>query len=277
MKILITGASGRIGKSLGLRLLGAGHQVWGVATSPTGIPFTGYSICDVCNPLDLEGGLIGDLEKNNWSHLDAIILAAGHSGPQQLAMDIPMRDWAIPIRTCLEGSFYPISALFSLLKRGDSTSRKKIICFSGGGADRGREKFSSAAAAKAGLIRLVETLALEWEQEPIDINIVAPGSHRVPRKSLSPNSVLESTEFDNLYDMVSFLLSKESDGFTGKWVSAQIHQVEFLKKNLLNWMTDADEFTLRPKMPQLREKEPERSDLRSVLKRKINKFIFRKA
>jgi len=250
MRILITGASGRIGKSLGYSLLNLGHDVWGVAPSPSDILFSGYSICDVTNPKELNNILLADLSKCGWNHLDVLILAAAKMEPKGPALSIPLETWAVPLRTCLEGSFYPISVLFNLLKGSPTIPRRKIICFSGGGADRGHPGFSSASAAKAGLIRLVETLSLEWSNEPIDINILAPGSHRIPRSNLVGTNILNSPEFENLLNMIAFLISEQSDGFTGKWVSAQIHHVDFLKQNLKAWSEDSDEFTLRPKTPR---------------------------
>ena len=50
-----------------------------------------------------------------------------------------------------------------------------IILLSGGGATTPRPNFSSYASAKAGLIRFVETFALELEGTRVRINAIAPG------------------------------------------------------------------------------------------------------
>lgn len=271
MRILLTGATGRVGKSLGLRLLAAGHEVWGVSQSPSEIPFSGYSICDVCNPLELTTILLAELHKAGWQYLDALNLAAARNETKGPSVSIPLEKWSTPIRTCLEGSFYPIATLFQLLKISPSPYRRKVLCFSGGGADRGFEGQGAYAAAKAGLVRLVETLSIEWVQEPIDINIIAPGSHRIPRSSLQGKTILESPEFEKLFQMVSFLLSNQSDGFSGKWVSAQIHPVDFLRTNLSTLIANPDEFTLRPKTPIMGETEKKQSVLR-----RLKSFIRRK-
>ena len=54
--------------------------------------------------------------------------------------------------------------------------RAKVICFSGGGSTSPRPNFAAYGAAKTGVVRLVETLAVEWEKLPADINAVAPGA-----------------------------------------------------------------------------------------------------
>jgi 3-oxoacyl-[acyl-carrier protein] reductase len=272
MRVLITGASGRIGKSLGANLLEAGHQVWGVARSSSDILFSGYSICDVCSPSELRSILVSELLAKNWHYLDAIILAAAETNNRGPALTMPIEQWANPLRTCLEGSFYPIHVLFPFLIRSPSSLRRKVICFSGGGADRGFEGLSSYSASKAGLVRLVETLSLEWKTEPVDINIVAPGSHRVPRSSLANGAILKSPEFENLWKMISFLLSNESDNFNGKWISAQMHSVDFLRNNIKTWISDPDEFTLRPKTPPFNASDFHKDKKASLFKR-LTKFF----
>lgn len=274
MRILLTGATGRIGKSLGVRLLAAGYEVWGVSQSPSEIPFSGYSICDVCNPIELRTTLLTELEKAGWQHLDGLILAAARTEPKGPSISIPLEKWALPLRTCLEGSFYPISTLFQLLKTSPSPYRKKVLCFSGGGADRGFEGHGAYAASKAGLVRLVETLSIEWVNQPVDINIVAPGSHRIPRSNLQGKTILESPEFEKLFQTISFLLSNESDGFSGKWVSAQIHTVDFLRKNLPALISNPDEFTLRPKTPILEETKKDQSFLKRLKSFFSRKVLF---
>jgi NAD(P)-dependent dehydrogenase (short-subunit alcohol dehydrogenase family) len=56
----------------------------------------------------------------------------------------------------------------------DNFKRRKVILFSGGGASRPRPFFSAYGCAKTALVRLVETLAAEWIDLAIDVNIVAP-------------------------------------------------------------------------------------------------------
>jgi len=55
-------------------------------------------------------------------------------------------------------------------------SLKKIINFSGGGCTFPRQYFSAYAISKISLYKLTEILAVEYEDEGIDFNIIAPGA-----------------------------------------------------------------------------------------------------
>src|SRR5438874_13529571 len=106
--------------------------------------------------------------------IDALITCAAIQGPIGPAIASDPTHWSETVRTILDGTFNAIKAFFPLLER--SVQRAKIICFSGGGATSPRPNFSAYAAAKAGVVRLVETLAGEWRDFQIDINAVAPGA-----------------------------------------------------------------------------------------------------
>src|SRR4029077_19763084 len=51
----------------------------------------------------------------------------------------------------------------------------KIIVLSGGGAASARPNFSAYAASKAGVVRLVETIAEEVREHNVQINCMGPG------------------------------------------------------------------------------------------------------
>ena len=113
-----------------------------------------------------------------------------------------------------------------------------MVCFSGGGAAKGRAQFSAYAAAKAGIVRLVETIAEEERGRPLDINAVAPGAinTRLTEEilKLGPD-VVGAAEFaaaqkqkasgdaplDRVFGLVEWLLSPASDGISGRLLSAQ--------------------------------------------------------
>ena len=109
---------------------------------------------------------------------------------------------------------------------------------SGGGAASPLPGLSSYAASKAGVIRFIETLAEEYKDAGIDINAVAPGmlKTRMLNEMLEagPESVgvklynksmakaadeIDST--DKACELVNFLASGQSDGITGKLISAE--------------------------------------------------------
>jgi NAD(P)-dependent dehydrogenase (short-subunit alcohol dehydrogenase family) len=237
MKILIAGASSGIGRFLTGRLLEAGHDVWGFARSIDGAlthPHFQAFACDVAewdNVGKLAGTIAGETQQ-----LDAIIICAALQGPVGPAMTLDPKEWSAAIRVNLDGTFNVLRA-FAALLRPEGDARAKILCFSGGGASKPRANFSAYAASKTGLVRLVETLAEEWREEPIDINSIAPGT--VPTRmtedvlrvgaeaageteiTVARATLVSGPEsFERIGRLVDFLLSPESDGISGKLISA---------------------------------------------------------
>ncbi len=106
---------------------------------------------------------------------DAVVNTAALQGPIGPAWTLDSNEWAEVVRTNLVGAFIVTKcAVEAMLPRGSGS----IIQLSGGGAAFGRPHFSSYGASKAGLLRLVETVAgelLEAGQAGIIINAIAPG------------------------------------------------------------------------------------------------------
>ena len=239
MKILITGISSGIGLSLA-RLLQR-EELWGLARRrPSEDLGCFFNTCDVSQWGQVERAA-EDL-KQAWGKLDAIIHCAGVHGAIGKAMDIDPHEWTNTVRGNIEGAYFVIRAFFPLLLQGTS-SRRKLILFSGGGASKPRPFFTAYGCAKTALVRLAETLAVEWADLPIDINIVAPGTINTDMTrqivELGPQCVgeeeyrqtraqLESSNdsLNKLHIMIRFLISEVSDGITGRFVSARWDNLE---------------------------------------------------
>ena len=233
MRIVITGTSSGIGRHLAEQLAAKGHEIWGLARSAQNAAFQ-TSVCDVADWAQVES--TRDAVANVWPQLDALICAAAIQGAVGPAMQADPRAWSETVRVNLDGTFFAIRAFWDLLSAG--ARRAKIICFSGGGATKARANFSAYAAAKTGVVRLVENLAAEWAGWPVDINAIAPGAittamtHETVR--LGPERAGRA-EFEaaqrqlegggqsiaKAQGLVEFLLSEKSDGLTGRLLSAQ--------------------------------------------------------
>jgi 3-oxoacyl-[acyl-carrier protein] reductase len=113
----------------------------------------------------------------------------------------------------------------------------KIIVLSGGGATQPMPGFSAYAASKAAVVRLTETLADELRDDHIDVNAIAPGALNTrlldevlaagPDKvgqAFYDRSVKQKAEGGTSLEkgaaLCAFLLSPESDGVTGRLLSA---------------------------------------------------------
>jgi NAD(P)-dependent dehydrogenase (short-subunit alcohol dehydrogenase family) len=233
MRIVITGTSSGIGRHLAGQLAVQGHEIWGLARSVQEASFA-TSVCDVANWEQVEKAR--DAVAQTWPQVDALICAAGIQGAVSPAMQADPRAWSDTVRVNLDGTFFTIRAFWNLL--GVGTRRAKIICFSGGGATKARANFSAYAAAKTGIVRLVENLAAEWSGQPVDINAIAPGAINTAMTAetvrLGPTLAGEAEfaaaqrqlasggqSIEKAQGLVEFLLSEKSHGLTGRLLAAQ--------------------------------------------------------
>jgi NAD(P)-dependent dehydrogenase (short-subunit alcohol dehydrogenase family) len=259
MKILITGVSSGIG--LSLAGLFQKEKVWGLSRRhPPEDLCIRFSPCDVTDwheLLEVAGQISAE-----WGELGALVHCAGTQGAIGPADDVDPHAWVNTVRENIEGSYFVIRAFLPLLR---SQRRAKILLFSGGGASSARPNFSAYACAKTGLVRLVETLAIEWQYLPIDINILAPGSINTAMTQevldLGPKIVGEAeyrralSQLENGGDslervilMVRFLVSTESDGISGRFISAQWDDpIKLL--NTIRESDNRDAFSLRRIVP----------------------------
>jgi NAD(P)-dependent dehydrogenase (short-subunit alcohol dehydrogenase family) len=268
MNIVVTGSSTGIGRALVLRLLGEKQKVWGIARSDQSTLVEKHAgdfhatKCDVA-----EWSEIARAAKHvgaEWQHIDGLVCCAGSQGEVGPAVRANPARWSETIRANLDGTFNAVRAFHGLLAR--APRRAKVICFSGGGATRPRPNFSAYGVAKAGIVRLVETIAEEESQAPLDINAVAPGAiaTRLTDEviALGPD-VTGQAEFDaalkqkagggasleRALDLVEWLLSPKSDGISGKLLSAPWDPWQGLSEHLVT-LARSDVYTLRRITPE---------------------------
>ncbi|HEY1786895.1 MAG TPA: SDR family oxidoreductase [Verrucomicrobiae bacterium] len=231
MKIALTGSSSGIGKFLADSLETAGHEICRLARTPQ----SGFSFqCDVSDWNNLQTA--ANQVSQTWNSADALICCAGIQEPIGPAMQTDPVAWRKNFAVNLDGTFFAIRALYPLLQK--SKLRGKVLCFSGGGSTSPRPNFAAYGVAKTGVVRLVETLATEWENERLDINAVAPGAIFTPmteqvllrgeklagKKEFESASRLSRDNTEKLrkvLGLVSFLLSEKSDGISGRLIAAQ--------------------------------------------------------
>jgi 3-oxoacyl-[acyl-carrier protein] reductase len=171
-----------------------------------------------------------------WHRLDALITCAGVHGEVGRSLTCDPAKWHATVNANLGGTFNAVRVFHPLLSK--TTSRAKVICLSGGGATKARANFSAYAAAKTGIVRLVETIAVEEAARNLDINAVAPGAinTRLTDEIIALGSaVVGASEYEaarnlqqkggnaleSTVELVEFLLSPDSDGISGRLISAQ--------------------------------------------------------
>jgi 3-oxoacyl-[acyl-carrier protein] reductase len=253
MHLVLTGSSTGIGRALAARLLSRGHHVWGLARSDQSdfaalYPAFRHTRCDVSDYSAVAAA--ASAYAAAWPQLDAVICAAGLQGEIAPALTADPLKWSATVRANLDGTYFALRAFAPLLlNRPAFSSRAKIVCFSGGGATKARANFSAYGVAKTALVRLVETIADENRDQPLDINALAPGAintrltdevlalgpsvvgtaeYAAAQKQKAAALVLTSATADasadpaltRALDCVEWLLSPASDGITGRLLSA---------------------------------------------------------
>jgi len=166
--------------------------------------------------------------------LDALVCNAGIYGPKGQIDDVAWDEWVHAVNVNLCGSVFCCRAVLPYFR---AHKRGKIILLSGGGATKPTPFLSAYAASKAALVRFGETLAEEVKSDGIDVNSVAPGAlnTRLLEEVLQagPERVGQAFYQQSVAQkesggvplqtgaaLCAFLASSESDGITGRLISA---------------------------------------------------------
>lgn len=170
--------------------------------------------------------------KEKFGSIDGLVNCAGVYGPIGRLDQIDMDDFTDTIRINFLGTVYMCHHFLPLLKGPGA----RIVNFSGGGAATPFPNYSAYATSKIAVVRLTENLSQELEPLGIAVNAVAPGFviTRLHQETLKAGkkagaSFLESTKKqiekggvppEKAANLTVFLLSRESDGINGKFISA---------------------------------------------------------
>lgn len=238
--ILITGAGRGIGKRLAIGLAQKGARVGLLARSKAEIDLAkleiehagGISLHLRADVRDIDQlTAAAERMRVHWGTIDVLIAAAGIQGPIGPFLETPPKAWADTIETNLIGVANAIRAVL-----GPMVERRKgkIIVLSGGGSLTARPNFSAYAAAKTGIVRLVETIAAEVLDHNVQVNCMAPGGSytsmtdeilgagdRAGWKEIEDATNVRTTggvQADRQIQLAAFLASEASNHISGKVV-----------------------------------------------------------
>lgn len=187
---------------------------------------------DVSKAEDVEA--IRDCAINTFGRVDILVNNAGVYGPIGLFEEVDWQEWCNALNVNLFGTVAMSRAIVPIMKR---QSYGKIINLSGGGATAPLPRFSAYAASKAAVVRFTETIAEELAESHIDVNAIAPGALNTRlldqvleagpertgedfyRRSLKQGEE-GGASLELAAELVLFLASAESDGITGRLISA---------------------------------------------------------
>ncbi|MBS1878935.1 MAG: SDR family oxidoreductase [Actinobacteria bacterium] len=165
---LVTGGAGDLGRPIVAALREAGLEV-GVLDLEGGEGPHAIA-CDVTDPDAVEAGVarLGD----ELGELGAVVCAAGIQSEHELA-ELSLEEFRRVLDASLTGAFLTAKAAVPRMAAGGA-----IVVLSSGLGTRGMARGAHYAAAKAGLVGLTKSLALELGPRRIRANAVAPGPIR---------------------------------------------------------------------------------------------------
>lgn len=235
-RIVVTGASRGLGRSMALRFAAEGARVALLARSAEELQAvadeasgeTLVSTVDVRDPDAVDAAIEEVLEA--FGGVDTVVnnagvglLSLGEDGKR--LGDVTPEEWNLVLETNLTGVFLVSRAVLpSMLEAG----RGNVVNVSSGLGRRAAPKFGPYVASKFGLEGFTESLALDYEDDGINVNAVDPGG-RVNTAfwdHLPESERQEIRQPDVMNDAAVLLAAQGPDGVTGESMDADAWEAE---------------------------------------------------
>ncbi|MDC0037775.1 3-oxoacyl-[acyl-carrier-protein] reductase [Alphaproteobacteria bacterium] len=227
-KVLLTGASGGIGKALSNKFINNGAKLIFTSSSKNKLDELknlygdthSYYLLDLSKTENLMDN-IKNIRENN-KDIDIIINNAGIA-KDNLLLRMSTEQWQEVIDTNLSSSFYIIKNILP-----DMVKNRKgiIIGITSVVALTGNPGQSNYTASKGGMIAMYKSLAIEVAQRNINVNLIAPGFIESPMTNkLNDNqkkTIMDKIPMkrfglpEDIANMALFLTSDHSSYITGQ-------------------------------------------------------------
>ena len=212
--IVVTGASGALGKVVAEAALASGARVAGVDYAATQSPTAGNRIelggVDLTDAAQAKKAI--DAAAAHFGGLDALINVAGGFAYESVTDGDPktwQRMYALNVLTALNASRAALPHLAA-------SASGRIVNVGAMGALQAGAGMGAYAASKAGVHRLTEALAAEWKGK-VTVNAVLPSTIDTPanRASMSKSDFTKWVRPQELADVILFLASDAASAVTG--------------------------------------------------------------
>ena len=230
----VTGASRGIGKACALALADSGARVALAARQKEKLEAVAAEIrsrsresyvvdLDLASDESIKNAFA--LTAKEFGRVDILVNNAGITR-DNLALRMKKDDWSAVLETNLTGAFRAIQQVLQGMMR---ERWGRIINLGAVGAERafGQAKISAYAAAKAGVVALSRSLALEEAKNGITVNVVNPSSIDENELTLNEARRIRDARFpigrpptvEDVAASVAFFASEEAEYVTGQVVN----------------------------------------------------------
>jgi 2-dehydro-3-deoxy-L-rhamnonate dehydrogenase (NAD+) len=273
---IITGANQGLGKVIATSFVQAGASVLLAARGEEKLRATQQDLAPLATqPGQVVHMVVGDVSdplscaaivrqaQALLPDITILVNNAGVYGPMGPIEEVSWDDWVTAIQINLFGTVLMCREVIPLMR---ARGYGKIVNLSGGGATAPLPRISAYAAAKAAIVRLTETFAVELRDAHIDVNAIAPGAlnTRLLDEVLAAGPARVGQDF---YDravrqrddggaplekgaaLTVFLASAASDGISGRLLSALWDDWAGLPERR-DRLAQSDIYTLRRIVPE---------------------------
>ena len=173
---------------------------------------------------------VADFIKKKWGHLDILVNNAAGNFISPIS-SMSENAWRAVIDIVLDGTFRVSKACYPLLRKSDNGA--SIVNIIANYAWNAAPFVGHSGAAKAGVLNLTRTLALEWANDNIRVNALCPGV--VLTENVKQNLMLDEntaktfedyipiggiTNSEKMAQQVLYLCSPAADVITGDMLIA---------------------------------------------------------
>jgi 3-oxoacyl-[acyl-carrier protein] reductase len=243
---VITGASRGLGAEIARRYVSAGASVFLCGRNGGALDAFVAELRQAAVPSQRIEAVVADVADKaevdrmidrahaEFGRIDILVNNAGLYGPMGRTDEVDWDEWVHALNVNLLGVVATCRAVMKFMR---PQRYGKIVNISGGGATNPMPRITSYATSKAALVRFSESLALELQEEGIDVNAIAPGTLNTGMMgelmAAGPEKVgaqfyermkriadSGATPLDIGASLAVYLGSAESDGITGRLISA---------------------------------------------------------
>ncbi len=277
---LITGGSIGLGKEIAKKFINEGASLMLCARNKKELLKTQRELTRMCADnqkifvQETDVSISKDIDRlvqavlKKLKRVDILVNNAGSAGPIGYLEDNSWKEWVKTIEINLLGTVYLCKSLLPHFKNNKSG---KIINLAGGGVPQPFPTLGAYATSKAAVVYFTENLAKEVEGFNIQVNSVAPGVLHTrlldkilvagPNmlgqerfKKISDQAQMTQKTYERAVSLCAFLASNQSDGITGRYISAAWDQWEKFPEYKQD-LSQSDIFTVRRIVPEDRGKD----------------------